>query len=237
MGHNYRQVRDVLRAVRTDPTHRVRADLDQCPATVATVLRRLDILGRRPSDILVLGDDDLLGLALASTGARRRIVVLDADPLLLARIRRCAPPDALEFVVRDLRQGLPRALHQRFDEVFTDPPYTLAGQLFFVHSALTALRSGVGASLYVCASRAYMTARNLALVRRFLQRAGFELERADPGFSRYKAPPDVRRDLKAAGRQSTAWLESDLFHYARHRVAPVPTIPRRLKDAIYEYQT
>src|SRR5262245_25879183 len=67
-----------------------RIDLDQCPATTATVLDRARLLGRRDTDLLLLGDDDLLTIVLAKTRARKRIVVLDADDALLARMRRFA---------------------------------------------------------------------------------------------------------------------------------------------------
>jgi predicted methyltransferase len=231
------RVRQVLSAVRAHPDHSSRADLDQCPATVETVLRRVNLLARRPVDILLIGDDDLLGLALALSAARRRIAILDADRTLLALIRQFAPVGVVELSEHDVRHGLPRGLRGRFDEVFTDPPYTLPGQLLFIHRALWALRPGLGASLYVCASRAYMPASQLTAVRGFLRLAGFELASRYPDFNRYKAPPDVRRDLKAQGWLRIAWLDSDLFHFVRRHAAGVPPLPNGCKACIYEYKT
>jgi predicted methyltransferase len=195
------------------------------------------LLGRQPLDILLIGDDDLLGLTLALTAARRRIVVLDADPELLALVRRFAPERTLEIVEHDVHHVLPHRLRGCFDEVFTDPPYTLAGQLLFVHRAVWALRPCPGAGLYVCASRAYMAEPQLSTVRCFLQLAGFELAGRYLDFNRYKAPPDVRCDLKEQGVRGTAWLDSDLFYYVRRRAADLPSAPSVPKGGIYEYKT
>lgn len=231
------RVRKVLSAVRAHPEYGCRPDLDQCPATVETVLRRAALLARRPLDILLLGDDDLLGLTLALGAARRRIAVLDVDRALLGLIQRFAPAGTVEFAEQDLRHGLPRHFRGRFDEVFTDPPYTLAGQLLFLHRAVAALRPSDGVSLYVCASPAYLSAIQSRAVNSFLQAAGFELAAKYEDFNRYKAPPDVRRDLKEKGCRRIAWLDSDLFHYVRRRAARVPPLPRDYKGRIYDYDT
>jgi predicted methyltransferase len=226
-----------LREIRADPSYSFRSDLDQCPATLSTVLRRATLLARHSRDLLLVGDDDLLGPALTVTGARERIVVLDADETLLQLIARHVPEHSIKLVNHDLRDGLPHHLRRRFDEVFTDPPYTLAGQLLFVHRALLALRDDRGAGLYVCASRAYLSVAELRAVRHFLWRAGFEPEAVYPAFNRYKAPADVRCDLKLRGWRCPTWLDSDLFHYVRRRSAPIPRIPTHICSSIYEYQT
>jgi len=141
----------------------------------------------------------------------------------------------IELVKQDLRNGLPRALCHCFDDVFTDPPYTLAGQLLFAQRGMLALRAAVGVSLYVCGSRAYLLADHFNALRLFLARGGFGLEVSYQNFNRYKAPPDVRCDLKRKGARSTAWLESDLYRYVRRRLAPVPRLPPGTLARIYSY--
>jgi N4-bis(aminopropyl)spermidine synthase len=234
-GHTKARISTILRDVRAQTEYALRADLDQCPATLDTVLRRAALLARRSSDILLIGDDDLLGLALAVNRARRRIAVLDADNGLLRLIRQFAPRGTVETAQCDLRNGLPVRMRGRFDEVFTDPPYTLAGQLVFVHRAACALRLTPGASIYLCASRAYMTDAHLRSVRGFLHLAGFQLAATYAEFNRYRAPADVRRDLKQRGWRRAAWLDSDLFHYVRCRPANPPPVPEGCIGAIYEY--
>lgn len=229
------RVRKVLRSIRLHPDYCSRPDLDQCPATVETVLRRSRLLNRRSIDMLLLGDDDLLGVVLAMRKARKRILVLDMDMGLLDLLHRVGPT-AMETAEHDLRKELPSGLLGSFDEVFTDPPYTLTGQLLFVHRGVCALRPASGTTLWVCASRVYMTVRELGVVRDFLMQAGFELTGRYPNFNRYKAPPDVRIDLKKKGRQRTAWFDSDLFRYERRRISVVPALPHLCNTtSIYDY--
>ena len=95
-------VRDLARLVRAAPPPRF--ELDQCHCTVETKIRRVlalheadALVGRR---ILVLGDDDLVSLAIESVARRfgsartvANLTVLDVDPA----------------VVRFVRKGLARA--------------------------------------------------------------------------------------------------------------------------------
>jgi len=231
------RTKELLRRVRADLVYTVRADLDQCPATALTTIRRLELLARRSLDILLLGDDDLLCLALAQSKARVRIAVVDADRLLLSLIGRVSPGLSIELIEHDLRDPLPHAVRRCFDEVFMDPPYTMQGQLLFIRQAMLALRPKLGVSLYVCASRSYMNRDQLAGVRQFLRFGGFELVSSYYNFNRYKAPPDVRRDLKQRGSSGVSWLSSDLFHYVRIRSARIPRIPTEFKGDIYDYET
>ena len=60
------------------------------------------------------------------------------------------------------------------DMVFTDPPYTLAGQLLFVHRAMSALRPTAGASLYVRRCRR-------GRVRRLRAARAFHHQQRQPG--------------------------------------------------------
>lgn len=232
------QIRRIIVKIRAESSHPVRGDLDQCPATPATVLRRLTLLAQPPeartAAILLIGDDDLLSVALAVGQIRSRIAVLDADRALLRLIARHAG-SAVEVIRADVRRGLPPALHHRFDQVFTDPPYTLAGQLLFVQRAMLALKSCAGGSLHLCASRVYLSAQDISRVRLFLRSGGFELQATHPRFNRYRAPEDVQHDLERQGHTCTTWLESDLFHYVRSQTGAVPALPKNIIGKIYTY--
>jgi N4-bis(aminopropyl)spermidine synthase len=138
-----------------------RVELDQCHCTPKAKLRRVlalhaaeAIRGRR---ILLLGDDDLISIALARfaalfevAGAAEELVVVDVDERLLAFIG-----DELEvasFPVRlvhhDLRDPLPPDLAGRFHTVVTDPPYTAAGGRMFLAHAIAAL-AGIGSAVFL----------------------------------------------------------------------------------------
>lgn len=232
---NERQLRRWLTRIREEMTSAPRTDLDQCPATVSTIMRRLKLLGETSETVLLLGDDDLLGLALTEMRARSRVVVLDADENLVRVMRTHGGEAGLKVLRWDLRDGLPKELRHGFDGVFTDPPYTLAGQLLFVHRGMMALRSKLRASLYVCASPAYLSKDQLDTVRSFLSRGGFQFSARHRKFNKYKAPPDVSRDLTERGVSDSSWLYSDLYHYVRRRPADVPRLPPRTLQQIYSY--
>ncbi len=143
-------VRELSEAVRGGPPARL--ELDQCHCTVDTKLRRLlavheagALVGRR---VLLLGDDDLSGLALRllvdRLGSREtiaRLTVVDVDPALVGFLTAelGGAPFPVTCVEHDLRRPLPQELVGAFDTVITDPPYTTAGARLFLSRAANAL--------------------------------------------------------------------------------------------------
>lgn len=129
-----------------------KAELDQTHCTVDTKLGRVlrlhqarALAGQR---ILLLGDDDLISVAIARfaahTGAAaaiRRLAVVDTDADILGWIDQqvAGTGTVVEAVEHDLRQPLPASLAGSFDVVLTDPPYTVAGAELFLSRAVTAL--------------------------------------------------------------------------------------------------
>lgn len=131
---------------------RPRSELDQSHCTVETKARRALLLDREGAlagrRVLFLGDDDLTSLAVARLPAHAaEIAVVDVDRAVLAHLRRHLPGATL--VEHDLREPLPAALAGRFDTVFTDPPYTVAGAELFLSRAAAALRPAVGGSVFL----------------------------------------------------------------------------------------
>jgi predicted methyltransferase len=185
-------VRDVARVAREAPP--ARFELDQCHCTVETKLRRVlalheadALVGRR---ILLLGDDDLVSLALASVVRRfgsastlAGLTVVDLDSAVVSFVRRRLEkaPFPVECVRHDLREPLPVSLHGRFDSVLTDPPYTLAGARLFLSRAATALRTG-GKVFLSFGSRRPGAAFEL---QRDTGRMGLAIESLQPDFNRY----------------------------------------------------
>jgi hypothetical protein len=105
------------------------------------------INGRR---ILLLGDDDLISLALLRFvrelgGTIEELVVADIDKRLLEFItgRLEGAPFPFACVERDVRE--PPA--GRFDTVVTDPPYTAAGAKLFLTHAVESL-AGPGSQIF-----------------------------------------------------------------------------------------
>jgi N4-bis(aminopropyl)spermidine synthase len=138
-----------------------RAELDQTHCTVETKISRVLKLhearalgGQR---ILLLGDDDLISVAIAhfaawagSPGLVRRLTVVDTDPEVLrwAGEQIAGTGAAAELVEHDLRQPLPAGLTGAFDVVMTDPPYTVAGAELFLSRAVAGLAPEPGRHVF-----------------------------------------------------------------------------------------
>lgn len=129
-------------------------ELDQCHCTPKTKLRRVLALhaadainGRR---ILLLGDDDLISVALLRFirqfgGAIEELVVADIDGRLLEFIAGELDDAPFPFACVDWDVRVPRP--GRFDTVVTDPPYTAAGAKLFLARAVENL-AGPGSQIF-----------------------------------------------------------------------------------------
>ena len=112
-------------------------NLDHVAATAETVLRRARWLDERfelaQARVLMLGDHDATTLAFGVLGIEvGELVVVDIDHDLLAFL-------GGESYFADLRVGLPAPLHDRFDVVVTDPPYSPEGVGLFAARAVQAI--------------------------------------------------------------------------------------------------
>jgi N4-bis(aminopropyl)spermidine synthase len=136
-------------------------ELDQTHCTVSTKIRRLlamheagALLGTR---ILLLGDDDLMSVAIAAFAAAlgrpagiRRLAVVDSDPDVLAWAGAQIADTGVdtELVEHDLRLPLPAGLAGGFDVACTDPPYTVAGAELFLSRAVAGLAPEPGRHVF-----------------------------------------------------------------------------------------
>jgi hypothetical protein len=172
-----------------------KVELDQCHCTVGTKLRRVlavheadALVGRH---VLLLGDDDLISLAIAlvvrdfgSARSVAELAVLDVDDAVIdflrGRLAACGFP--VVCLQRDLREALPADLHGRFDTVVTDPPYTVEGARLFLTRAAEAL-SGVGGSVFF----SFGSRRPGASfeVQQEISALGFAIRRLQPDFNEY----------------------------------------------------
>jgi hypothetical protein len=172
-----------------------RLELDQTHCTVDTKIRRVlrmheagALAGQR---VIVLGDDDLISLAIAAFAALpaaappRRLTVVDCDPDLLGYLseRVAGGRVPVELVEHDLRQPLPAGLLGAFDVACTDPPYTAAGAELFLSRAVAALADGAGRHVFFSfgARRPDETLRT----QRLIADLGLTVRSLVPGFNSY----------------------------------------------------
>jgi N4-bis(aminopropyl)spermidine synthase len=173
-----------------------KAELDQTHCTVATKLGRVlwlhaagALAGRR---ILLLGDDDLISVAISrfvawsgNPGVIRRLTVADADDDVLAWIdRQCAGTGVtVELVRHDLRRPLPPSLMGSFDVAMTDPPYTVAGAELFLSRAVSGLEPQPGR--HVLFSFGARRPSETLAVQRLMAEMGLVLRSMTAGFNEY----------------------------------------------------
>lgn len=169
----------------------VRVDLDQAHCTVPTKVRRVlamheagALAGRR---VLILGDDDLIAVAVALFAARHEaatpaaLTVVELDPALVGFLRRqlAGAPFPVDVVEHDLRA--PLELAGRFDTVQTDPPYTVDGATLFLERARAVLEPGAEVFLSLGVRRPEETVR----LQLALSDLGLAVRSMRPGFNDY----------------------------------------------------
>jgi predicted methyltransferase len=217
----------------------VLTNLDQCPATIETVVRRVNLLDRFLRDgecerLLLLGDDDLLSVGLVAANPQRHVTVADLDPAVLETIS-LATQGIVATVEADFRLGLPSNLLSSFDVVFTDPPYTLAGQLLFASCALKALRSLHSGHVLICGSDLYLKTTDHAVIDSCFRAAGFIEYWFEKDFNEYTAPADVRADMVEAGIPTSETFFSSVRWFKRITNKGIPAIPLSINNNIYDY--
>lgn len=134
--------------------------IDQSHCTPETKVRRVLALltaGALPGgSLLLIGDDDLISLAVAVVGdvlggpIVERVTVVDISPEILAYVQKVSAGlgTRVETVEHDLRRPLPADLHGGFDVAMTDPPYTPEGARLFLSRAVEGLRPGPAHSVF-----------------------------------------------------------------------------------------
>jgi predicted methyltransferase len=109
-----------------------------------------DIEGKK---ILFLGDDDFTSVAVSKNGNAKELVVLDIDKRILTEIDNISAQYNLgiKTIEYDARKKLPSDFWNKYDIIFTDPPYTPEGISLFISRAINALNSTNQSSrIYLC---------------------------------------------------------------------------------------
>ncbi|HWG63116.1 MAG TPA: bis-aminopropyl spermidine synthase family protein [Streptosporangiaceae bacterium] len=171
-------------------------ELDQTHCTVATKIRRVLRMQEAGAldgkAVIILGDDDLVSVAIAAfcrlAGGPitiRRLTVVDADPDVLDFVGRSVADLGLdvELCHHDLREPLPSGLTGAFDVACTDPPYTIPGAELFLSRAVSALAPDAGGHVFLSfgARRPEQALR----AQELMTQMGLTLRALAPGFNEY----------------------------------------------------
>ncbi len=221
---------------RANPT--VDTTLDQSHATPETALRRALAMWQEGAlegkEILILGDDDLVSVAVGlltspppPAGLRpraggvgvRRLTVVDVDRRFLDHIAAAGRElgFSVETAAHDLRDPLPEELRAAFDTVETDPPYTLPGLRLFLSRALQGLRPGAGRDIFLS-----YAPRDPAGQRALLQVC------VELGLAPYAVTPDFNRYVGAS-----TLAGSGQFLHLRTTAEARPAVEGRYEGPLY----
>lgn len=104
----------------------------------------------RNQNILILGDDDLVSIALALSKLPSKITVFEIDNRLVEFISSTSKKFNLSIEVyqRDLRESLPKKFLNKYDTFFSDPPETLQAFHAFIGRGVASLKKTGGAGYF-----------------------------------------------------------------------------------------
>lgn len=171
--------------------------------------------------VLVLGDDDLISLALALTGLPARVTVLEIDERIGAFIRRHArrlgaPVEVHAF---DVRQPLPPAHLGAYDLFVCDPTESESGLRAFLSRGLEGLRPGPGAAGWFGLTLIEASYAKWRQVQHWLTGLPVVISAILPDHGRYENWPGQDEEAKAWGLAAfTRPAERPWYRSALYRV-------------------
>ncbi|MFH8080499.1 MAG: bis-aminopropyl spermidine synthase family protein [Candidatus Aenigmatarchaeota archaeon] len=164
-------------------------EYDQDPMRVEDVIRRVEFISQRGDihgNIFIIGDDDLLSIALSLTGLPQKIVVVDVDKRIIDFINQVSKKLSLnlEAFVYDVQKELPKEFKRKFDVFITDPVEALEGLKLFLSRGVSAL-NGIGASGYFGLTTLEASRKKWYEVEKMLLEMGFVITDIKRRFSIY----------------------------------------------------
>jgi len=177
-----------------------------------------DLAGK---SLILIGDDDLLSVALALTDLPSRIFVLDIDVRLGEHIKGICKEYGLniEFQQYDVSNPLPKELLSAFDVFSSEPLETLSGLKAFISRGVACLKeNGVG---YFGLSTAEASHRKWRAVEKMLLQMNCVITDIIRDFSRYRTLYETvnyemftkRLSFPVSGNPGIYWYKSSLFRF------------------------
>ncbi len=162
---------------------------NQLPCTRFTVDFRVELIrqyAKVDDAILLLGDDDGVGVALVNAGYRD-ITVLDIDDSLLRRIQ-VASSGAIQCHPHDLTQPAPPALKRSYAVVLMDPPCSFMGVRLFLKGAQSLVTNHDECKFILVTNILSQCSPGMRQMESLFREDGLSMERFDYGSSVYALP-------------------------------------------------
>ena len=197
--------------------------IDGVMARVAYMDYRNDLSG---SDVLVMGDDDLVSIAMAATSLPRSITVIEIDQRLIDFINSIAREYGFNIHAQtyDVRKDLPEEMRRKFDVFVTDPVETIPGIKLFLSRATSGLK-GEGSAGYFGLTTLEASKRKWREIQRMLHEMNFVITDIIPKFSTYPMQDnleisitncDVWEMVTSLGGSST--VDADFYKSSLYRI-------------------
>lgn len=181
------------------PAMKLRYEQQYCtPYTTQLRARKIAASVRPGGRVLVLGDDDLVSLALVHYGGDFSVDVLELDTDLVAFLK-SRGGERLTVLEHNLRHGVPESMRRVYDVVTTDPPYAAAGMRFFLQCAADAMAPRPESRLFLSTYPGLIQSPEQLWAD--LDELGLKVEQRWEHFSRYIYNNTYRVEHLAALRQ------------------------------------
>ncbi len=173
--------------------------------------QRGDIEGR---EIFILGDDDLLSVAIGLTGMAKRITVVEIDKRLVNFIEEFGREHAKGLITvqqYNVLEPLPEEEQGKYQVCITDPVETHNGFRLFVTRCLSTL-NGVGTAAYIGLTHLEASLKKWHRYQRMFNEAGLAIT-------------DIIRDFAYYPEEENRWEEFyDTYEIMRRERLPIPKV-------------
>jgi len=173
--------------------------------------QRGDIEGR---EIFILGDDDLLSVAIGLTGLAKRVTVVEIDKRLVDFIEEFSNQHAHGLITvkqYNVLESLPKNEQGKYQVCVTDPVETHNGFKLFVTRCLSTLE-GIGSAAYVGLTHLEASLKKWHKYQKMLNHAGL-------------AVTDIIRDFAYYPENDNQWNEFyNTYEIMRRERLPIPTV-------------
>lgn len=214
---------------------------DQLQITPESVIDKVEVLREKKDlkgkKIICMGDDDLVGIALALTGLPEEVAVLDIDKSILDYEKKILKETKVKFklILHSLVDPLPKEIKGKYDVFITEPPDTVSGNTLFFSRGVESLKEkGVG---YLGISQNTLKREEIAQIERNILDMDMVITDIFDKFSLYDTCGDEFNWIFGLPQEISlpekAWFNSNLVR-AKALKKPKPFFKGKFKKAILE---
>lgn len=255
------KVLQVRQAFCTDP----KREFDQFFASAETSVAKALIVKTKglledKTKIALLGDDDLVSLALALINPDLEITVFELDRDILATVQKGAELlgiKNIQLVPYDARGNLEKHFGNSFDVVLTDPPYTKSGFSLFLKRAVELAgydaRKQQGKYIFIHYGASFKSPEKYLKVQEVVGRFGLVTEDLIFNFARYTGAESIgnasslyilqttpHTNPQAVIQPQTIYTfenqQEEKFPYVDHFVVKLTKVPQNILESKKQLQ-